>query len=51
MTPTVLHTSSTQNRTALWASIHHADGAVQHVRIPLAVVTVTPEQAFLGLGA
>jgi hypothetical protein len=42
--------SSTPNRTALWTTIH-SDGAVQHVRIPLAVVTVTPAQAFLGLGA
>lgn len=42
---------STHIRTSLWASIHLDGGAVQHVRIPLAVVTVTPAQAFLGLGA
>ena len=40
----------TITRTALWAQIR-TEGATQHIRIPLAVVTVTPEQAFLGLGA
>jgi hypothetical protein len=36
---------------ALWAEVHLAAGVVQHVRIPVAVVEVTPAQAFLGLGA
>lgn len=43
--------SSSHTRTALWASIHLDGGVVQHIRIPIAVVPVTPEQAFLGLGA
>jgi hypothetical protein len=43
--------SSTQNRTALWTSVLLDDGAIKHVRTPVAIVTVTPAQAFLGLGA
>lgn len=37
--------------TAVWAEIHLGWGAVQHVRIPVSVVVVTPAQALLGLGA
>jgi hypothetical protein len=37
--------------TALWGSVLLPDGAVLHVRIPVAVVPVTAAQAFLGLGA
>lgn len=33
---------------ALWAEIHLDGGAVQHVRIPVRVVVVTPEQVLLG---
>lgn len=43
--------NSSRSSAALWASVHHADGVVQHLRIPLTIVTVTPAQAFLGLGA
>lgn len=36
---------------AIWCEVLLVGGAVQHVRMPVSVVTVTPEQAFLGLGA
>lgn len=36
---------------AIWSEILLAGGVVQHVRIPVAVVLVTPAQAALGLGA
>jgi hypothetical protein len=36
---------------AVWGEVHLAGGAVQHVRMTVAVVSVTPEQAYLGLGA
>lgn len=33
---------------AIWSEIHLPAGIVQHVRIPIAVVVVTPEQLALG---
>lgn len=38
---------------AIWATIplEGPVGGVQHVRVPVSLVTVTPQQAFLGLGA
>lgn len=38
---------------AIWAQVPLAGpvSGVQHVRIPVSVVVVTPEQARLGLGA
>jgi hypothetical protein len=36
---------------AIWAEVLLVGGAVQHVRMPLSVIIVTPEQAFLGLAA
>lgn len=38
---------------ALWAEVplEGPVGGVQHVSVPVSLVTVTPQQAFLGLGA
>lgn len=46
-----IKTRGGRTMSAIWSEIVLAGGIVQHVRIPLSVVVVTPEQALLGLGA